>query len=211
MSTTCQQKKGIPASKSTAAALLQAKAQYYLQPLQETRPGQVDKQLVATFSTLFTSILLLRNSKTGLLLSELGSYITGYAHAPAGTKRISNLLSSKKWDANLIDAFFFQRTQQRISQLLASHKRPLLLWDDSRLTRNDYDRTDFYDLNKCGRINGYFGPELIEELCKKWCIPTNFMFITPWSTVPVPRERTGWRQAHYLIDPIKLISRKSQR
>jgi len=27
------------------------------------------------------------------------------------------------------------------------------------------------------RINGYFGPDLIEELRAKWCIPTNFMFI----------------------------------
>ncbi|RYF78846.1 MAG: APC family permease [Cytophagaceae bacterium] len=27
------------------------------------------------------------------------------------------------------------------------------------------------------RINGYFGPELIEELCAKWSIPANFMFI----------------------------------
>lgn len=27
------------------------------------------------------------------------------------------------------------------------------------------------------KINGYFGPELIQELCEKWCVPTNFMFI----------------------------------
>ena len=27
------------------------------------------------------------------------------------------------------------------------------------------------------RINGYFGPELIQELSEKWTIPTNFMFI----------------------------------
>nr|WP_229312378.1 transposase [Larkinella punicea] len=95
----------------------------------------MDKRLVATFSTLFSSILLLRNSKMGLLLSELGSYIAGYAHAPAGTKRLSNLLRCKKWDASLIDAFFFQRTQQRIAQLLQGQKRPLLLWDDSRIEK----------------------------------------------------------------------------
>ncbi|RCR69567.1 hypothetical protein DUE52_12060, partial [Larkinella punicea] len=82
MSKTCQQKKGIQPTKSTAAAFLQTKAQHYLQPLQEQLLAQIDKRLVATFSTLFSSILLLRNSKMGLLLSELGSYIAGYAHAP---------------------------------------------------------------------------------------------------------------------------------
>ena len=135
MSTTCQQKTDIPAPKSTAPTFLRAKAQQYLQPLEAKLFDQLDKRLVATFSTLFTSILLLRNSKMGLLLSELGSYITGYAHAPAGTKRISNLLRSKKWEASLIDAFFFKRTQQRITHLLEGNKRPLLLWDDSRLEK----------------------------------------------------------------------------
>jgi hypothetical protein len=135
MSTTYQQKKGIPAPKSTAATFLATKAQQYLQPIQETLLGQIDKRLVATFATLFSAILLLRNSKIGLLLSELGSYITGYAHAPAGTKRLSNLLRCKKWSAVLIDEFFFQRTQQRIIHLLEANKRPLLLWDDSRLEK----------------------------------------------------------------------------
>ncbi|MGM9509421.1 transposase [Larkinella sp. GY13] len=135
MSTTCQQKKGIPAQKSTAACFLRTKIQHYLQPLHQSLLDRIDKRLVATFSTLFSSILLLRNSKMGLLLSELGSYIAGYAHAPAGTKRISNLLRCKKWDASLIDDFFFKRTQERITQLLGAHKRPLLLWDDSRLEK----------------------------------------------------------------------------
>ena len=104
-------------------------------PKPDCRRRQIDKRLVATFATLFTSILLLRNSKMGLLLSELGSYITGYAHAPAGTKRISNLLRCTKWNASLIDDFFFKRTQERINHLLEAHKRPLLLWDDSRLEK----------------------------------------------------------------------------
>lgn len=128
MSTTCQQKKGIQPKKSTAAVFLQTKAQYYLQPLQQQLLAQIDKRLVATFTTLFASILLFRNSKMGLLLSELGGYIAGYAHAPAGTKRLSNLLRSKKWEASLIDAFLFKRAQERITQLLDAQKRPLLLW-----------------------------------------------------------------------------------
>ncbi len=70
MSTTYAQNKPKPTQKSTAAHFLQAKAQQYLQPLQEQLLQRIDKRLVTTFATLFTSILLLRNSKTGLLLSE---------------------------------------------------------------------------------------------------------------------------------------------
>lgn len=135
MSTTCPQKKGISTQKSTATTFLQTKAQQYLQPLEAKLLAQIDKRLVATFSTLFFSILLFRNHKMGLLLSELGSYIAGYAHAPAGTKRLSNLLRCKKWDASLMDEFFFNRTKERITHLLAAQKRPLLLWDDSRLEK----------------------------------------------------------------------------
>ena len=71
----------------------------------------------------------------GLLISELGGWICGFKHAPAGTKRISNLLRSKKWSASIIDDFFWQRTKLRIEQLKQQHKQPLLLWDDSRIEK----------------------------------------------------------------------------
>ncbi|MBC3785008.1 hypothetical protein [Spirosoma utsteinense] len=71
----------------------------------------------------------------GLLLSELGGYVCGHAHAPSGTKRISNLLRCQKWTAALVDGFFFANTQRRMDQLVAVGKRPLLLWDDSRLEK----------------------------------------------------------------------------
>jgi len=135
MSKTCQQKKNICSPKSTSTAFLEAKAQHYLRPLEAKLLGQIDKRLVATFSTLFRSILLFRNTKMGLLLSELGGYIAGHAHAPAGTKRLSNLLRSNKWSASLVDAFFFALAKQRINQLRTLGKRPLLLWDDSRLEK----------------------------------------------------------------------------
>lgn len=135
MSKTYQQKTGFLISKSTASAFLLTKIQNYIQPLQDQLTERIDKRLVRTFSDLFVSILLLRNSKMGLLLSELGSYITGYAHAPAGTKRLSNLLRCPKWAASLIEEFFFERTQHRITELLQANKRPLLLWDDSRLEK----------------------------------------------------------------------------
>jgi pimeloyl-CoA synthetase len=99
--------------------------------------AQIDKQLVATFSALFASILLFCNNKVGLLLSDSGSYVAGYVRAPAGTKRLSNLLRSEKWDASLIDAFFFNRAQQRVNQLIGAPKRPcccgmIVSWKSSK-------------------------------------------------------------------------------
>lgn len=98
---------------------------------------QLDKRLVRTFYNVFIAILILRNRSIGLLLSELGGYICGFNRAPAGTKRISNLLRSKKWTHQLIDQHLFNQARQRIAQLYAKGIRPLLLWDDSRLEKHE--------------------------------------------------------------------------
>ncbi|QKZ14863.1 transposase [Spirosoma sp. KUDC1026] len=135
MSRTYPQKNNFVSPKSTAASFLLNRAQLYLLPLQNQLFERLDKRLVVTFKELFRAILLFRNTKMGLLLSELGSYVAGFAHAPAGTKRISNLLRSPHWQAELIDTFFFERAQQRISQLIQNKIRPLCLWDDSRLEK----------------------------------------------------------------------------
>ena len=73
----------------------------------------------------------------GLLLSELGDYLCGHSKAPAGTKRISNLLRNPKWKADLIDQHFFQRSVERIQRIIAQGKRPLLLWDNSRIEKHE--------------------------------------------------------------------------
>ena len=98
---------------------------------------QIDSRLVGTFFDLMVIILMFRERRMGLLLSELGGYICGFDRAPAGTKRISNLLRSKKWSAHVIDDFFFERTVKRIVQLKAKGKRALLLWDDSRVEKHE--------------------------------------------------------------------------
>lgn len=71
----------------------------------------------------------------GLLLSELGGYLLGFDKAPAGTKRISNLLGSPKWDSSILDKFLFDGSMQRLGALQEQGLRPLLLWDDSRLEK----------------------------------------------------------------------------
>ena len=74
----------------------------------------LDKRLVGTFYDLFVSILLNRDSKKGLLLSELGKYICGTAHAPAGTKRISNLLRSKNWNSDVLEKVQLEKAKDYV-------------------------------------------------------------------------------------------------
>jgi hypothetical protein len=120
---------------SSAANFLLRKACCYLSSVEQRLDEQIDKRLVRTFYDLFISILIFRHNKMGLLLSELGAYVCGPAKAPAGTKRISNLLRSKKWTSQLIDKYLLGRTHQRVQQLWQQGKRPLLLWDDSRIEK----------------------------------------------------------------------------
>ena len=109
----------------------------FTRDIRQRLDSQIDSRLVRTFFDLMVIILMFRERRMGLLLSELGGYILGFNRAPAGTKRISNLLRSKKWSASIIDDFFFERTVERIAQLKAQGKRALLLWDDSRVEKHE--------------------------------------------------------------------------
>ncbi len=49
--------------------------------------------------------------------------------APAGTKRLGNLLRSPKWSSLLIDLFLWKRAQRFVQQLKEAEKPILALWD----------------------------------------------------------------------------------
>ena len=66
------------------------------------------------------AIVRLRHSRSGLLLSELGAHIFSPAQAPAGTKRLSNLLRSAKWSHTLVEE---------------RGKLALAIWDESVLEK----------------------------------------------------------------------------
>lgn len=134
---TLLQNKSTISEKSNGASFLLIKAQKYLAPIEERLNAKIDKRLVKTFYNLFMTICMFRNRAMGLVLSELGAYICGPNHAPAGTKRISNLLRSKKWNASIIDDYFFERTKDRIEKIEKQNHRPLMLWDDSRIEKSE--------------------------------------------------------------------------
>lgn len=70
-----------------------------LKPLLEQLNAEIDRRLVIV-------IVMHRHRHHGLLLSELGGYLLSPAQAPAGTKRIHNLLHSSKWCAEMVEAHF---------------------------------------------------------------------------------------------------------
>ena len=69
----------------------------------------LDKRLVRTFVHTIIAIVSFRESSKGLLLSELGSYILNPGQAPAGIKRLSNLLRSQRWGYEMIEHFLWQQ------------------------------------------------------------------------------------------------------
>jgi hypothetical protein len=91
----------------------------------------LDKRLVQTFLLTLHAILMFRHNSLGLLLSELGGYITNPEQAPAGTKRLSNLLRSKRWTYRLIERFLWQRADQQVTDLLREGEVALVVWDES--------------------------------------------------------------------------------
>jgi len=129
-----QNKENQPIRQKSGEFLL-SQSKNYLSSLEKRLSKEIDARFVRTFFDLFIAMLMFRNRANGLLLTELGGFITGFSSAPAGTKRISRLLRCKKWGHELISDFFFNRGKQRIKELTKMGKRALFLWDDSRLEK----------------------------------------------------------------------------
>ncbi len=70
-------------------------------------------------------------------MSELCCYLAGDAHAPAGTKCISNLLGSKKWGAEVIDKELWKRADAKLAAEQAEGHKALVLWDGSVVEKSE--------------------------------------------------------------------------
>jgi hypothetical protein len=103
----------------------------FLEPLLVLLDVYIDTRLVRTFVRAIAAIMTFRNQAQGLCLSELGSYIASPAQAPAGTKRLSNLLRCAKWGKELIDRYLWERADKRRKELNGSGEEALCIWDGS--------------------------------------------------------------------------------
>ena len=106
-----------------------------LWPLLVGLKQKMDRRLVQTFLGLVIAILLHRHRNQGLWLSELGGYLLEPEHSQAGTKRISNLLHSPKWEAAMIEEYLWQRGTEKVKAFWAEGERALVIWDESVLEK----------------------------------------------------------------------------
>jgi len=113
------------------AAAMRARLTQFVRPVMTKLAQQLDIRLVQTAHDLVQVILTHRHRAVGLLLSELGSYLLGPAHAPAGTKRISNLIHAKNWSADDINAVLWKQATERVQTLAEAGSQALAVWDGS--------------------------------------------------------------------------------
>ena len=117
------------------AGELERKCYEFLYGLLASLDNNLNRRLVETFLALVLVIIMHRNRPQGLLLSELGGYLKPVWQAPAGTKRISNLLRSKGWSADFIETYLWLRADERVAELSRAGKVVLVIWDESVLEK----------------------------------------------------------------------------
>lgn len=109
----------------------------FVQPLLHELYTKMDRRLVQTFLDLMLVIIVHRHRNHGLLLSELGGHLLGAEQAPAGTKRISNLLRSPAWNAKIVDDYLWQQADQAITERLDPHDDVHVVWDESVIEKHE--------------------------------------------------------------------------
>jgi hypothetical protein len=114
----------------------------FVAPLLEELDAQLDARLVRTFQATLEVLLRFRHRQYGLLLSELGAWLLSPDRAPAGTKRLSNLLRSAKWQASVITDFLWEQAAQRSQELQAAGQEVLVLWDESVLEKPESQQAE---------------------------------------------------------------------
>ena len=118
----------------------------FLSPLLLALDRLLDKRLVRTLVQCCVAIIRFRQNKQGLWLSELGSYLDGSSgqstRAPAGTKRVGNLIRSLKWSIFSIDRFFLEEADKEVTRLKQEGKRIFCIWDESVLEKPESEKLE---------------------------------------------------------------------
>jgi hypothetical protein len=117
------------------AEVLGAMCYRYVQPLLKQLHQKMDRRLVQTLLDLMMVIVIHRHRNQGLLLSELGGHLMGAGHAPAGTKRISNLIRSERWGAKEVEDYLWEQGDQAVGQRLSPCEEVYVIWDESVLEK----------------------------------------------------------------------------
>lgn len=130
-------KKGKRQGSSVASEQLTHQIYLFTQSLLRQLAQQVDRRLVQTFLDLMMVVVMHRHRNHGLLLSELGGYLLGMERAPAGTKRISNLLHSPSWKAELLEQWLWERGDDKVAACLHPQDDTYVIWDESEIEKSE--------------------------------------------------------------------------
>ncbi|GAC1368504.1 MAG: hypothetical protein NVS2B12_27350 [Ktedonobacteraceae bacterium] len=114
----------------------------YLKPLVMPLDAYLDKRLVKTFVQTIRTIIEARNQSTGLTISELGSVLLSGRQATAGEKRIHNLLSSEKWNEEIIRIFQWNKAQERYEELRKEGEEIFVIWDESVIEKPESQKAE---------------------------------------------------------------------
>jgi hypothetical protein len=110
-------------------------AYFFARSLLQQLGHQLDRRLVQTFFDLLVVIIIHRHRNTGLLLSELGGHLMGMDRAPAGTKRIANLLHSDGWKADLLETWLWEQGDEKLNTSLHPQDDVYAIWDESEIEK----------------------------------------------------------------------------
>lgn len=97
----------------------------------------LDRRLVKTLLDLLVVILIHRHRNQGMLLSELGGYLMGMDRAPAGTKRISKLLHSPRWGAEVIEKWMWDQGDEKVLACMHPQDDTYVIWDESVIEKSE--------------------------------------------------------------------------
>lgn len=124
-----------PARPVELASRVRQQLHLFVAPLLRELDFRMDARLVRTFAAVLEAVLVFRNRAMGLLLSELGGYVLSPDKAPAGTKRLSNLFRSPRWDAKRVGRFLWSKADARLKEWETAGGAALVLWDQSVLEK----------------------------------------------------------------------------
>src|SRR5512136_2122838 len=155
-----------------ASGFLARQCYEFFQPLLRDLNRLLDRRLVQTFLDLLLVIVIHRHRNHGLVLSELGGHLLGGAHAPAGVKRIANLLHSVRWAGSIVEDFLWRQANHRVQELQNTDQVAYVLWDESVLEKPESlkaARLCAVRSSKAARLKrikpGYFNPPGGRPIC----------------------------------------------
>jgi hypothetical protein len=148
-----------------ASEILTHRCYLFVSPLLSQLNQVLDRRLVQTFFDLLLVILIHRHRNQGLLLSELGGHLLGADRAPAGTKRIANLIHSTRWQTKLIEDYLWEQAAQKVQDLMHPQEDTYVIWDESVIEKPESlkaERLCAVRSSKARRLKrikpGYFNP-----------------------------------------------------